>query len=111
MNPSDSDECFARLQAAGWSVGDVGSASGWVVVGSCGENVDESGPGILFGRRRGQELVWPEDGQHLSLSVVWGNVIGGTVRRSVSLAQEARGEYVPQGGARSHCRMRAYGPR
>lgn len=35
----DTDDCLDRLKAAGWSVGHVGTATGWVVVGYCGENV------------------------------------------------------------------------
>jgi hypothetical protein len=35
----DSDDCFARLKVAGWSVVEVGSASGRVVLGYDGENV------------------------------------------------------------------------
>jgi hypothetical protein len=32
------DQSFARLHAAGWNVGDVGTASGWLVTGTNGEN-------------------------------------------------------------------------
>lgn len=32
------DDSFARLHAAGWSIGDVATASGWVVSGTNGEN-------------------------------------------------------------------------
>jgi hypothetical protein len=32
------DESRARLHAAGWSVGDVGTAGGWFVSGTNGEN-------------------------------------------------------------------------
>jgi hypothetical protein len=35
----DSDDCFARLKVAGWSVGEVGTASGWFVEGFNGENL------------------------------------------------------------------------
>jgi hypothetical protein len=33
------DECFALLKAAGWSIGDIGTASGWLVTGSRGGHV------------------------------------------------------------------------
>jgi hypothetical protein len=33
------DESFARLHAAGCSVGETGSAGGWLVTGANGENV------------------------------------------------------------------------
>jgi hypothetical protein len=39
VNSPSSDGCFARLKAAGWSMGEVGSVSGWLVVGFNGENV------------------------------------------------------------------------
>jgi hypothetical protein len=39
VTPTDADDSFARLKVAGWAVGEVGSAAGWVVLGSCGENV------------------------------------------------------------------------
>jgi hypothetical protein len=32
------DEYFRRLHAAGWSVGETGTASGWVLSGMNGEN-------------------------------------------------------------------------
>jgi hypothetical protein len=32
------DESFARLHAAGWSVGDVRTGAEWLVTGSNGEN-------------------------------------------------------------------------
>jgi hypothetical protein len=32
------DESFARLHAAGWSVGDTGTATRWLVCGGNGEN-------------------------------------------------------------------------
>jgi hypothetical protein len=32
LQQTDSDDCFARLKVAGWSVDEVGTASGWVVV-------------------------------------------------------------------------------
>jgi hypothetical protein len=35
----DSDDSFAHLKAAGWSVGEVGTATGWLVCGWNGENV------------------------------------------------------------------------
>jgi hypothetical protein len=34
-----SDESFARLHAAGWSVGEVRAGSSWIVSGTNGENV------------------------------------------------------------------------
>ena len=47
-----SDESFARLQRAGWSVGEVRLADGtWVVTGSNGENRVE-------GRARSQAEGW-----------------------------------------------------
>jgi hypothetical protein len=33
------DESFARLHRAGWSIGEIGSASSWLVSGTNGENV------------------------------------------------------------------------
>jgi hypothetical protein len=36
------DESLRRLHAAGWSVGETGTASGWVVSGQNGENVIEA---------------------------------------------------------------------
>jgi hypothetical protein len=36
------DESRARLHAAGWSVGDVGTAGGWFVSGTSGENAVRS---------------------------------------------------------------------
>jgi hypothetical protein len=36
------DESFARLHRAGWSVGETGSASFWLVTGTNGENILES---------------------------------------------------------------------
>jgi hypothetical protein len=32
------DEAFARLHAAGWSVGETGGAGSWLVCGTNGEN-------------------------------------------------------------------------
>jgi hypothetical protein len=32
------DECFARLHATGWSVGETGTATKWLVSGVYGEN-------------------------------------------------------------------------
>jgi hypothetical protein len=32
------DDCLALLHTAGWSVGDAGFASGWLVTGANGEN-------------------------------------------------------------------------
>src|SRR5262249_16502787 len=45
------DESFARLQRAGWNVGDVGTAAGWLVTGSNGETLVE-------GRGGGQAEAW-----------------------------------------------------
>jgi hypothetical protein len=36
------DEYFRRLSAAGWSVGETGTASGWVGSGAKGKNVIEA---------------------------------------------------------------------
>jgi hypothetical protein len=33
------DESFARLRCAGWSIGDIATASRWIVSGTNGENV------------------------------------------------------------------------
>jgi hypothetical protein len=33
------DESFARLHSAGWSIGETGAASVWLVSGTNGENV------------------------------------------------------------------------
>lgn len=33
------DDSFARLHAAGWSIGDVATATGWLVNNTNGENV------------------------------------------------------------------------
>lgn len=33
------DDSFARLHAAGWSIGDVGTSTGWLVTGTNGENM------------------------------------------------------------------------
>ena len=33
------DESFAGLHAVGWSIGDVGTAAGWLVSGTNGENM------------------------------------------------------------------------
>jgi hypothetical protein len=33
------DDSFARLHAAGWSIGDVGTVANWLVTGTNGENV------------------------------------------------------------------------
>lgn len=33
------DDSFARLYAAGWSIGDVGTSTGWLVTGINGENM------------------------------------------------------------------------
>jgi hypothetical protein len=35
---SNHDAAFARLKRAGWSVGHVGTAAGWLVCGTNGEN-------------------------------------------------------------------------
>lgn len=43
------DECFARLHAAGWSIGDYATATGWTVTGANGENVIEA-----HGRTQGE---------------------------------------------------------
>jgi len=40
-----------RLRRAGWSVGEVGTAAGWLVTGSNGEN-------LLEGRGGGQAEDW-----------------------------------------------------
>src|SRR4051812_9154243 len=45
------DESRDRLHRAGWSVGDVGTASGWLVTGTNGENRIEA-----YGR--GQSEAW-----------------------------------------------------
>jgi hypothetical protein len=52
MSFPTSDESFARLKAAGWSVGHVGTASGWLVVGFNGENVIRSEAASLAGAYR-----------------------------------------------------------
>jgi hypothetical protein len=36
------DESAARLKRAGWSIGDVATAAGWLVSGRNGENVIEA---------------------------------------------------------------------
>jgi hypothetical protein len=36
-SPTD-DECLDRLHRAGWSIGEVGTATGWLVIGTNGEN-------------------------------------------------------------------------
>lgn len=33
------DETFARLHAAGWSIGEAATAGGWIVSGTNGENL------------------------------------------------------------------------
>jgi len=38
-NYPTSDESFARLHQAGWSIGEKGSAGVWIVSGTNGENV------------------------------------------------------------------------
>jgi hypothetical protein len=48
-----SDDSFARLKAAGWSVGEVGTATGWTVYGTNGENVLRArGPSLAEAYRR-----------------------------------------------------------
>jgi hypothetical protein len=45
------DESLDRLRRAGWSVGDVGTATRWLVSGANGENV-------LFAEARGRAEAW-----------------------------------------------------
>ena len=39
MNYPSVDESYDRLHRAGWSVGDVGTATAWIVSGTNGENM------------------------------------------------------------------------
>jgi hypothetical protein len=50
------DESCARLHAAGWSVGDVGTAGGWFVSGTNGQN------GLKAGGRT-QAEAWHRAGE------------------------------------------------
>jgi hypothetical protein len=36
--PADIEACHERLHRAGWSIGEVGTSSGWLVTGTNGEN-------------------------------------------------------------------------
>lgn len=36
------DDSLARLHAAGWSIGDVATVTGWLVTGTNGENATQS---------------------------------------------------------------------
>jgi hypothetical protein len=45
------DDSAARLKHAGWSAGDVGTSSGWLVTGRNGENLIEA-------RGRSQAEAW-----------------------------------------------------
>jgi hypothetical protein len=35
--PADIEACHKRLHRAGWSIGEVGTSSGWLVTGTNGE--------------------------------------------------------------------------
>jgi hypothetical protein len=37
--PAEIEACHDRLHRAGWSIGEVGTSSGWLVAGTNGENV------------------------------------------------------------------------
>jgi hypothetical protein len=37
--PADIEACHEGLHRAGWSIGEVGTSSGWLVTGTNGENV------------------------------------------------------------------------
>jgi hypothetical protein len=45
------DESFARLHRAGWSIGEKGGTTGWMVTGDNGENV-------IFTRGASQAEAW-----------------------------------------------------
>lgn len=39
IQPIPIDEAFQRLKSAGWSIGEVASDRGWLVIGTNGENL------------------------------------------------------------------------
>jgi hypothetical protein len=46
--PAEIEACYERLHRAGWSIGEVGTSSGWLVTGSNKRRQDQVKPTLDF---------------------------------------------------------------